>query len=285
VAISTAIGEILIFDPSLLTLEETISFSSGKLALSSDGSVLGASADAMDYQYRPDRTLNFYSLPSGTVISSFPYTINTYPTLFDFTLAASGATIGRVTGSVSGLWTTARQVTDITGASAIWSDTEQADPTSFFLVPILLSPDGTLIGESAIGAPSPNSATNIIKNGTLVTAVPGVGVGWIDNDRILVTQWVWDRRQNLYYAGSVIYSSAGVPLATPLLPALKSIQTVTVDSVYSPASNTIYSLDSGQPIWTGSFPIPTYWRDSLVGAVAGSYVVYQSGHSVVVETY
>jgi hypothetical protein len=286
VAISTAIGEILLFDPYSKTLEGTISFSSGKLALSSDGNVLGASADANDYQYKPDRTLNFYSLPSGAVISSFPYVYETgYAYLIDFTLAASGATIGQVTRVLGSTEPIIRQVTSTAGGSVIWSDTHAS--LSSLVNTILLSPDGTMIGAHT-GTPNPpltpvipDPVTNIIKNGTLVTAVPGSGIGWIDNDRILVNQYrqVYRPVAETVYVNAAIFSSAGVQLDTLPLPMLKSIQTVTSDSVYAPNSNAIYSLTTGEPVWTGSF------LSSGMGAVAGSYVVYLSGHSVLVEAF
>jgi hypothetical protein len=278
VAISTAIGMISVFDPYQSTLTETINFSSGKLALSTDGGVLGASANANDSQYEPDRTLNFYSLPSGNVISSFPYTLGLSPDLFDFTLATSGTTIGQVTGIPSGsAWSFSRTVTAITGGSVIWSDTGLTIGfPSLYVDPILLSPDGTLIA-AYTGTSSPQSVTNVFKNGTLVTAVPGVAVGWIDNDRLLVNHYISVDGLLIQYSGCTVYSSNGVSLATPSLPELKSIQTVDSDSVYDSSHNTIYSLTTGQPIWTASFP------SSGVGAVSGVYVVYESGHSVVVE--
>jgi hypothetical protein len=273
VAISTAIGQILMLDPNSPTLQETIDFSSGKLALSTDGTVLGAFANANDYQYEPDRTLKFFFLPSGTVIDSFPYTLQyVSPVLTDFTLAASGATIGQVIGN-NDFSSYARQVTAITGGSAIWSDTGDSNP-------ILLSPDGTLIAECNVPG-SNSSVTNIFKNGTLVATVPGAAVGWIDNNRLLVNQYIQILRPFLEdgYGGCTIYSSAGAPLSTPSLPELKSIQTVNSDSVYDPSHNAIYSLTSGQPTWTGSFP------SSGVGAIAGLNVVYESTHSVVAEAF
>jgi hypothetical protein len=281
-AISTAIGNILVFDPYQSTLEEKINFSSGKVSLSADGTVLGASAEANDNSWEPDRTLNFYSLPSENVISSFPY--NVFPIssatyLIDFTLAASGATIGQQTLTGEGVYSASlgiRQVTAIHGGSVIWSDNE-ADYDGI-VDPILLSPDGTLIAVTT-DAPGPLSVTNIFQNGTLVTAVAGFPVGWIDNSRLLVNQYTAYGQGFQRYSGCTIYSAAGVPVATPSLPVLKSIQTVNSDSVYDPSHNAIYSLTTGQPTWTASFP------GSGVGAVSGAYVVYESGHSVVVETY
>ncbi len=99
-AIATAIGKDLVYDTGLSTVQETIDFPSGKLALSSDGSVLGALGNAV----------NFYSLPSENVISSHP------GAYVDFALSASGTTIGLV--SSSGL-----NVTPIAGGTSIWSGT------------------------------------------------------------------------------------------------------------------------------------------------------------------
>ncbi|MFP5206718.1 MAG: putative Ig domain-containing protein, partial [Acidobacteriota bacterium] len=272
-AVSTADGMISVFDPSQPTPNETINFASGKLAISADGSVLGASAEGLDYQFEPDRTLNFYSLPSRNVISSFPYTFysNLNPTatgLVDFTLAASGTTIGQILNSNNNFF---RQVTAITGGAVIWSDAGSNSP-------ILISPDGTLIAVSG-GPASPQSATNILKNGALVTAVPGFAVGWIDNTRLLVDHFIdYDPLGPAQYNGCTIYNSSGAALATPSLPMLNSIQTFNTDSVYDPTHNTIYSLTTGQATWTGSFP------GSGVGAVSGPDIVYESGHNVVVET-
>jgi hypothetical protein len=296
VAISTEIGTISVFDPYPATLQETIDFSSGKLSLSSDGSVLGAFANVSDGG--TDRTLNFYSLPSGNVIKSFPYTAS-YTTsstlLADFTLSASGGTIGQVTemGTASS-WnatTAARQVTPIAGTPVIWSDTGSFNQLTGYPNPIFLSPDGTLIA-AYNAAQSSTSVTNIFKNGTLVTAVPGAAVGWIDNNRLLVNQYGPTKYQGAGpYLGCTIYSSTGAALATPPLPELQSIQTVNSDSVYDPTDsanyphNAIYSLTTGQPTWTGSFPESGPGLLSGVGAVSGAYVVYASGHSVVVEAY
>jgi hypothetical protein len=134
-----------------------------------------------------------------------------------------------------------------------------------------------LRGEYA-GAADQSTATDILKNGTLVTAVPGVGIGWIDNSRILANRYS-STQAGMQYAGATIYDSTGVTVSTPALPELKSIQTVTSDQVYDPSHNAIYSLTTGQPTWSGSFP------NSGLGAIAGSYVVYESGHSLVIEPY
>lgn len=289
VAVSTAIGQILVFNPSGPALDETINFSSGQLALSSDGTVLGASAEANDAQYEPDRTLNFYSLPSGSVISSFPYTYQSAAgttDLLDFTLAASGTTIGRLT-TVYQSPTITREVTPIAGSPVIWSYSSNsiAGGSSIswpysYTDPPLLSPDGTLDAESS-GQPSDSTTTNIIQNGAVVTAVPGFAIGWIDNSRFLANQYQLDTTNGEYvYNNALIYNSTGQQVATlPTLPQLMSFQTVSSDSIYNATNNAIYSLTTGQSTWTGTFP------STGVGAVSGTYVVYGTGHSVVIESY
>jgi hypothetical protein len=285
-AVSTASGKILIFNPSVGALDQSIDFYSGKVSLSTNGTVLGASANAIDAQYRPDRTLNFYSLPSGTTIQSYPYSFqDPNRDLFDFTLADSGATIAQVSGTFqNSTWTYTRTVTPLKGSPVIWSDTPTCDlGQARSLGPILLSPDGTLIGEysgnSLNNQCQPITATNLVKNGTLVTAVSGVGIGWIDNNRILANQYTHSSDGTVHYSGAIIYDATGAKVANPALPELKDIQTVTSDLIYDPSANTIYSLTSGQATWTGSL------SNSGLGAVSGSYVVYQSGHNIVMESF
>jgi len=272
VAIATASGAILEMDPSGPTLEGTINFSSSKLECSSDGMTLAGMADANDYQYEPDRTLNVFSLPTGTISQSWPYTFDQYPYLFDFTMSLSGTMMGQVllTSTPGGIGS-ARQVTSITGGPIIWSDTVSGQP-------IQLSPDGTLIAVSN-GPPATNTVTNIYKNGQLVTAVSGWAVGWIDDGRLLVNNYGVQYPSPSQYLGCTIYDPTGVKLATPSLPELRQFQTVTSDLIYSAQVNTIYSLSSGASTWTSSSP-------SLgVGAVAGSYVVFASGSRVLLASY
>lgn len=148
-----------------------------------------------------------------------------------------------------------------------------------------LSPDGTLIANCTVVNPV-NSVTTIYQNGALVTAVPGVAVGWVDNSRLLVQSYATTVQGFITYANSTIYSPAGVALATPALPMLgndasyaANLQTVSSDTIYDPKTNSIYSLTTGQAEWTGSRP------GSGVGAVAGPNIVYESGNSLVAEPY
>jgi hypothetical protein len=90
------------------------------------------------------------------------------------------------------------------------------------------------------------------------------------------------------YTGCTIYAPTGATVATPPLPELKSIQTVSSDSVYDSHTNAIYSLTSGQPLWSGTYT-STAWNNNTastgLGAASGSYVVYQTEHRVVAESH
>lgn len=280
VALTTATGSIDFFDPSTATLEGTIGFTASKLAISSDGSVLAAAASAnVDSQYGPDRTLKIFSLPAATVISSFPYqelNTNGSTDLFDFSLSGSGTTLGRIVGTENtgsnSLINYVRQVTPTSGSPTLWTDMSYPEP-------ILLSPDGTLVAVSMRPRLS-SSITNIYKNGALVTAVAGFGVGWIDNNQLLVDRYVPPSRfPGAVYVGTTIYDATGSPLATPNLPELQSFQTVTPDTVYSPALNQIFSLTTGAATFTGSEPL------SGSAAVSTGFVTYVTGTRVVVESY
>jgi len=69
VAIATASGKILLYDPTGKTQLGSVNFLAGKIQMSSDGSTLAALASNERAHYEPDATLNIYSLPSFTVVN------------------------------------------------------------------------------------------------------------------------------------------------------------------------------------------------------------------------
>jgi Putative Ig domain len=283
VAVATASGVILYFDAATNARKGTINFSSSQIALSSDGSVLAAAGDQFDAQFHSDWSINIYSLPSGSGINSWPYS---YPANaqsailpFEITLSGSGTALGQVLGTlngVTGAWTCSRQVTAVTGGPVLWSDTFTPVLPCLGL-PIRLSPDGTKVAVS--NNKFATSATNVYSNGTLVTAVPGWAVGWLDDSRILTNSYTLTNGNPDPYSGSTIYNSSGTKLVDLPLPELQSLQIVSADSVYDPGSNAIYSTTTGLATWTSASP-PTG-----VGALAGSNVVFGSGSQVLVQPY
>jgi hypothetical protein len=277
--VSTAVGKLLHYDLSIPQQVGSTDLFAGKLVLSSDGSVLAAAAPNSDAQFVTDRSLNIYSLPSMNAISSFPYAFNdtsSTPFLADFSLSGSGGTLGQVLLSLPASGYT-REVTGISGSPTIWTDSGNSTP-------INLSPDGTLIAVGNVLPPSAGSnlTTNIFKNGSLVAAVSGYGEAWIDNGRLLVANYVQNGKEPTIFTGSTIYDATGATLANipPTLPPISNPLFPTSDSVYDANTNAIYSLTTGLATWQG--PIPLNANPKL-GAVAGSAVVYESGHQVILS--
>jgi hypothetical protein len=274
VAIATGSGQIYVINPQSAVVQNTIGFVSGNLQMSTDGTVLAAlSTIAVS-----PPVLQVYSLPSGTVMNSFGGS-GSANIVLGYSLAGSGTVIAQLTGPT--LNANLQQVTDLATSTVIWSS------STFVTTPVLFSPDGTLFAAPTQPyAYSVNLATsaNIYLNGQLSAVVGNSPVGWIDNGRLLVDNFApTPGGTPLYqYSGSTIYGPTGTVLASPALPALSSIQTVTADTVYSPEYDAIYSLTTGAATWNGT-PPPT--TNSPVGAIAGAYAVVVFGTQVVAEPY
>ncbi|MGA7256725.1 MAG: hypothetical protein WBX09_08770, partial [Terracidiphilus sp.] len=289
VVIATANGQIANFDPSNKTPLGSISLASQALALSTDGSVLAASS--------PDGTLlNIYSLPSGTLSDSLTFPaanpgITTTGPIASYTLAGSGNNLGIVTdgSAANGYPIYTPEVLPVSGSPIIWSGSPvTVDPygdLSIAFVSVNLSPDGTLaaVTEGAL----PDSVVTIYQNGTEVAAVTGAADGWIDDGRLLVNNYAYVGTQEFpSYINSTIYSSTGANLATVTLADAPSyFQTVTSDTYYDPAVNAIYSLTTGKATWTSPYPFITPSGGGWGGAVAGSYVVFESEGQVIAVPY
>jgi hypothetical protein len=274
-SVTTASGEIFNYNAATDALIGTIPFSSSQLSMSSDGTVLAALANTNYAQDSTDRTINLYSLPSGSVTHSFPYSYNTSPFPASMSLSGGATVVMLNYAPFSSTPTCANQPFPASGGSSIWcgADASALGPD--------LSPDGTLIALHTTGNTGPQTnATNIYKNGTLVTAVPGWSIGWLDNGRLLaITN---DSRNN--YTGSVIYGPTGTVLANPPLPAnIDEFDVVTSNSIYSPLLNEILSLTSGAPTWASGNPLLTDGQSR--SAIAGSQVVFTSGALVLAQPY
>ena len=287
-AVSTAIGKLLLFNPSTGEQMAAIDTFAGKVRLSADGSVLAAAAEAFDAQYLPDRSLTFYSLPSATVTQTIPstYNGNGTPFLTDFSLSGSGTVVGQLLTSINGPVvgnTYSRTITNVSDGSLIWMDSGTSLSSQ---TPILLSPDGTLAAIATAGGTASTLVTNLYRNGSLIGAVQGTGEGWIDNGHLLVANFT-DEREGPVYSGYSIVGPDGT-VASSVTASAGGLVAVYLqnfpapDRAYVPRNNSIYSLTTGQPIWQG--PVPTLSQDQGVGDVAGSVVVYEAGHQVVVAT-
>jgi hypothetical protein len=292
VAIATGSGQIFYLDPASTTPQGSVSLTSGNVQLSSDGSVLAAWS-------QDGSLLNIYSLPSGTVSNTFNY--SALGLLTNYNLSASGTTLEQIENTIRILPTQDTQIiyleiTPVSGSPTILSLSVNSSGYA------LLSPDGTL------AAVTDFKTVTIYQNGQLIGTVGGLGgaVGWIDNSHLLVNFYVWEtpppgtlpgREPSipiLVYAGCNIVSPTGEVLAATLLPELNIIQPVTSDTVYQPSLNVIYSLTTGQAVWTSPYPWDTassgsrtvgFADEERIGAISGPYVVYESDGEIIAVRY
>jgi hypothetical protein len=289
-AIATASGSILYFDSATNAQLGTIAFPSWELSMSADGSVLAAAANYESFNNVASAPLNIYSLPSGTLVTSFPFTASqSGPTLERVSLSGSGTMLAEVIQNQNGTCTS--QLIAVSGGASIWCDT-----TGQF-TQLALSPDGTRLAASTAPSlnpfltPSNESNTNFYLNGTLVGAVPGWAPGWIDNGHLLVNNYVQGNIDSGYdgYTGATIYDPSGNKLSSLVPPEMLSMLPVSATSVYSPALNAMISTSNGSVLWMSGDAInptdTTLPFPQVVSAVAGSQVVFVSGSLVLTQPY
>jgi hypothetical protein len=272
VAIATGSGRILYVDPATNALSGTIDVLSSNLSISSDGSILAA-ANSSNYA-DTDRSIRIYSLPDATLLNTFPFSAVSTPTQTNMSLSGSG-TILAETLTVNTACDS--EALPVMGGAPVWCD------DTGLSAEVGLSPDGTLVATSPSQGELPVSS-NLYHNGTLVTAIPVMTVGWIDNTRLLVNDFEVSKSNAPVYTGASIYSASGVLMSTLSIPQLNSIQPVSSSTVYSPTTNAIYSLTNGAVTWTTASQAPT-GASATVGAVAGAEVVFTSGSRVLAESY
>ena len=267
--VATASGTIFFFDPATGAQQGTIPFTASKTELSADGTVLAAQVGSDSNYNSYDRTLNIYTLPAGTLAYSFPSSAPNLPFLNDFTLSASGTTLGRVFRAANA---SAEQVSGVSGTPSILS------ASGDLVLPIQISPDGTLVALPNASQNYGNQTTTIFKGGPQVATVNGTVAGWLDNNRVLSGVSLPP-----YYSGYdhyEIYDAAGNMLATvpTTMRPLSQIIPVDANTVYVVGLRAVYNLTTGLPVWQA----PIADRPS---APAGPYVVYGLNNKVLVDTY
>jgi hypothetical protein len=280
IAIATASGRIVYFNAGTLAQEGVIPYTSNQMLMSSDGSVLAAVGDPSDGG--PDRSVRIYSLPSATLLYtwSYPASGNVYPHVI--TLSGSGTVLGQtLSDSSSGLVT--QQVNPTTGGSAIYLNASAS--LSWAAPPGQLSPDGTLIATSTWpggSVPTTGIGTNILANGTLVAAVSGFPVGWLDNGRVVVNSYVNDKFHMAAYTGCTIYGPTGQSVGSCALGEVTQFQVVTSDAIYAVDWNAVLSVSTGAVTWASGNPETGPYQN---GALAGAHVVFGSGARVLAQSY
>ena len=116
--------------------------------------------------------------------------------------------------------------------------------------------------------------TNLIENGTLVTAVSGLPGGWIDNTRLLVGNYQrspTDGPGPGGYVGCTIYDPSGHVAGSCALPYFPVFQTITSDLLCAPNLNSIFSVSAGTA--------------TAASAVAGTHVPELNGGPCRDRTY
>ena len=279
VSVATASGKIFVYNASDDSLVATLDFLSSDLSASTDGSVLAAAADMLDAQFRTDRSINIYSLPSGTLTNSFSYS---YPNtdLTGMTLSGSGSVLGETFAAPTMTNPCTNQVITVTDGTAIVCNIPGTP---------VLSPNGMLVASSP--AESATASSNIYSNGTLVTAVTGQALGWIDDNRLLVQTYINPPQSNpllLEGNGTIIFDAAGNELGTTPFLGLFPFQVVSAanGTIYQIETNTILSLTSGATVWASASLAAsgTYPRD-LGGGVTSQQVVFAAGSLVLAQPY
>jgi hypothetical protein len=267
VAVALSNGTVQYFDTATKNLLGTINVQASDLAISSDGTTLAVGI--------PDPTLatagetRIYSLLTGAMTASSVYRPSTQ-------LSSNGVNLGYTTLSTLSQTATGSVVPSAGGAAA-WTVTSG---TVSFTSTLHISPDLTLFGVTNGGTP----ATSLYQNGSVLTAVPGTFVGWIDNNNLLVSSTT---------SGSTtysIYTAAGsLNSSTPLPSSIVNFIPVDNSRIYATSLNAIYSLSSGNSTW--SWDLPTYNQKGLTtpslnnGAISGSYVVFINGYRVLRDLY
>ena len=280
-AIATGSGAIVYFDSATLAQEGQIPLYASKIVLSADGTLLVAQDAAR-------QTVQVYSLPAGTLLYTWSYPDTT--TMEDIELSASGTVLGQaMSTNVSTLGYTI-EASAPTGGSQVFS----ADFTNIAIgaPPLQLSPDGSLIAYALTGTSPINSytafspGTNLLQNGTLVTVFSGLGMGWLDNSRLLVNNYVPVIPGNsLAYSGCSVYGSNGLNTGAPCaLPnEIHQFQSVAADQIYVPTTNQILSVSTGNIVWASADP--DVWLNQPTSAVAGSRVIFVSGIDALAQSF
>jgi hypothetical protein len=296
-AIATGSGNILYFNSTTLAQEGQIPFYASKIVLSADGTLLVAQGAGSDYG---QDTVQVYALPAGTLLYTWSYPSNTIVSAprADIELSASGAVLGQVQvtnlSSTDTIGTDVLQASAPTGGSQVFSTSFTPTSNLELVAPTLrLSPDGTLIVYSVAGWPvnylgSGIPGTNLLQNGSLVTAFSGLGIGWLDNSRLLVNNYTSDARLNVSYSGCALYGpdgrNTGGACALPY--EVFEFQPITADHIYVPATNQIVSVSTGNIVWASGNP--GIWQspsNQPVSGVTGSRVIFVSGVDLLAQSY
>jgi len=248
--LSTASGLlVLTISGNSATIERTLPYHSDQLALTADGATLALTdRDPAGSA----RAVQIVTLSDGSLRHELAGSIG-----FSLSPAGDAIALAQADGSVT--------YTDLDGGAV-----EARGPNEGT---ILFSPDGTRVAATKLAGDPPagvrDATTRLYRAGQLTGAVPGVALGWLDQDRVLAATFSWVH--SLTLATDTIYDPSGAVIAE-LPPSTSSAVTpLGDDQVYVP--NGVIELSSGLMIWQG--------QPAQLGAVVGPHeVIYVSGAQV-----
>jgi len=288
VAVATASTRVLVADLPSGALVADIPFASSDVQLSASGAVLAEMATTEASQYLADRTVNLVALPSGTVSSTFPFSYHPAGTnRFGFQLSANGARFG--TSYESPVATPyGREVIDIATGDVVIAD------TGFKPVP-RISPNGKRVAMTDYDpAERKTMSTRLYDGATLVGAVAGAAVGWLDDNRLLVQEYGYKASapgSGFAYLTSKIYDAAGVLVASPAaLPDLGSTSLLDATAadiidathVFARRDSRLFDAYTGKPVGP---KMPAWDNGGGMATAAGPYLVGVFGRRIGRVTY
>jgi len=289
-AIATASDRVIMLSvgPSAAPIR-TIQVPHSQIALSDDGSILVAAENLDSSQIGSDRSLRTFSTTDGSVIHTWPYTLPlSGSTLLGFTFAPKGLVLSQLVGPcpAHGCEDPVRLFTDVTGATFpnYGPPLEAADELTSQLP--RLSPSGANAVFGSIGPGIGSAVTLIYSNSSLVTAIPGVALAWLDDAHILVATYHLERQGMFEVAVQDIvriYDARGHVTSTAQLPDVQSAQLVPVGPVsgtfvYWPLHNQVLDYTTGAVYWKGDPDV----RDAVP---VGDYVLYTRNERIFVDRF
>jgi hypothetical protein len=289
ISVATASGKIFYFNATDDSQAGSIDFATSQLYASADGTVLAAMATT--HSASTDRTVNVYSLPSGNPINTFPYSYYADPDSDSplLSLSQTGTVIALGNGSDAPTCTSEIMVVSVRGGTPVYC-LPVIPPVWRFA----LSPNGTLGAVSAGPIYSNLGSTNIYNNGTFTAAVPSVAVGWLDDNRLILNDYVsvgnYPPPEVIASNGTVIYDAAGKKVGTTPFLGLGPFQVVSAanNAVYE-MGNTIVSLNTGATTWaSGNFAFASasmFCPCGWTSAVSAAQVIFASDNLVLAQPY
>jgi hypothetical protein len=261
IVVAMATGAIIYYNAQTRAEEGRIDYPTSMIELSSDGAVLAVAAP---------RVIRIISLPSATDIEALTFPLN--ETVNAISLSGSGHLIGRVVHVGS---TYRRDVSTVGSGTLTFSDTRPGTEYGGASVALRLSPSGRVAAPSE-RLSSASATTNLYWNNTLTGAASGFPAIWVSDDRVLLHRYVWGHGGSTQYSDSAIVDPTGAVLQTVNLTSTGRAQMVDAQRIY--AGNKIYSLTTGQVLWSSA-------NEGTVGGVTDSDVVFISNNTVRIEPY